>query len=281
VDALDVMKVCLRRWYVMMAVILVAAGAGAGLVRDQAPVYMASGNYALVYTHGEEVLPNQVDPRNANPLSGDNAALLAEALADELRSPTQQRAMASAGTQGYAPGDPPNGSTFTAERPEWSKAYIVQAWGSDPDAVRDVVSSVLDSTPQLAEQIQDRAGAPRSSQWTTFTTSPVQVTALPPASKMKLLIAIGGIGLLAGAALSILFDRLASRRRARSGEEQPTDAADLDDVASEPQDGKHVPSVSPGAVNRQGRPLHEVHPEDEDSRARQDAQRSRELRRVR
>ncbi|MDF1603451.1 hypothetical protein [Nocardioides sp. YIM 152315] len=278
-DALDVMKVCLRRWYVMMAVILIAAGAGAGLVRDQAPVFRASGNYALVYTHGEDVLPNQADPRSANPLGGDNAALLAEALADELRSPTQQRARASAGTQGYAPGDPADGSSFVAARPEWSKAYVVQAWGPSPDAVRDVVSDVLESTPMIAQQIQDRAGAPRSSQWTTFTTAPVQVSALPPSSKMKLLIAIAGIGLLAGAALSILFDRLMSRRRARLAARQQAD--DVDDAVATPDAGSHVPSVGPGAVNRQGRPLHEVHPDEDEQDARQDARRSRELRRVR
>ncbi|MFC7494579.1 MULTISPECIES: hypothetical protein [unclassified Nocardioides] len=283
-DALDVMKVCLRRWYVMLAVILIAAGAGIGLVRDQQPVYTAYGNYALVYTQAQDLSPNEPDPRSANPLGGENGALLAEALEDELMSMEQQRSRASFGTRGYGPGTPATGATFSASMPQYSKSYVVQAWGPDPRAVRDIVSSVLDDTAGIAQEIQDRAGAPRESQYTTFTTSPVQVTQLPPSSKIKLLAAIAGIGLIAGAALSLLVDRLATRRRARAAQKRTDDDDDeIEGLAAGGRgSGKRAaPRMAPGTSNGTSRTLHEVEVEPEATGQEQDASRSRGLLRVR
>ena len=49
VDALDVLKVCLRRWYVVLPVVLLSLAAGIGLALQQKPTYTAFGSYALVY----------------------------------------------------------------------------------------------------------------------------------------------------------------------------------------------------------------------------------------
>ena len=220
-DALDVMKVCLRRWYVMLPVVLLAVGAALGLALNQKPVYTAFGSYALVYTHGEDIKPNQVDPRSDNPLSNENATLLAEALAADYMSKPMQKSLGGSGTSGVAPGDAADGSAYSVTLPEGAQSYRVQSWGPDPSAVREVVDSVLTSAPTTAQQIQDRAGAPRESQYTTFTTSPVQVGKLPGSSKVKLISAVGALGVLAGAAMSVIADRLLYRRRRRQADREP------------------------------------------------------------
>jgi len=214
VDALDVMKVCLRRWDVMLPVLAITVAAGWGLLQARAPTYLASGSFALVYDHGEDLQVNQTDPRNANPLSGDDASLLGEALVSRFMSAEFQRSV-PAGTSGVAPGQPHNGSRFTVGQPESSKSFLVQAWGPDQGRVEQVVAQVLDAGPDEARTIQERAGAPTESQFSTFTIGSAQVEELPQTSFVKLLVAIIGVGLLAGSALSVLVDGLLRRRRRR------------------------------------------------------------------
>lgn len=231
-DALDVLKVCLRRWYVMLPVLVLALGAGVGLAQNQEQQYTASGSFALVYTHGEDIKPNEVDPRGANPLAGENARLLGEALVSAYMSKPRQEDLGKSGTSGVAPGDPDNGTSFSVSLPENSQSYRVEAWGPDPEAVKDVVNAVIASAPDLADQIQERAGATLASRYTTFTTAPTQVSDLPPPSKVKLVVTLVGVGVLAGAALSIIADRMLYRRRRQRADRAPATGPAADPAAT-------------------------------------------------
>ena len=68
-DALDVVVVCLRRWWVVLPVLILAAVVGINMTHQQKPVYLATGGYALVYTHWDSTQPGSTvqDPRNAQP----------------------------------------------------------------------------------------------------------------------------------------------------------------------------------------------------------------------
>ncbi|QIM21699.1 hypothetical protein G7075_12140 [Phycicoccus sp. HDW14] len=212
-DALDVVGVSLRRWYVMVPVLLIAAVVGYGLAERQKPVYTAYAAYGLVYTHGNQVSPGARDPRSDNPLFGGDATLLSEALQSDLLSSAAQQSLGKADTSGVAPGETDTGTRYTVFQPQNTQSYLIQAWGESSDDVRTVVDDVLKQTGPRVEAIQDRAGAPAVSQYTTFTTAATQVNELPPQSKLKLIVALGGIGLLTGAALSILVERVLTRRR--------------------------------------------------------------------
>lgn len=215
-DALDVVMVCVRRWWVMIPVLLLTAAAGAGLVREQQPVYHASGSYALVFTHGKAISPTKPDPRNANPLGANNGALVGEALIADFMSPSTQLELGGVGNSGSAPDQPESRTRFSILLPQQgTSVYLVQTWGPSEEGARAVVDAVLAAAPSKATSIQDRANAPEMSQYTTFVTSPTQVELLPPPSTMKLLVAVAAVGLMAGAALSLVVDRVLQRRRRR------------------------------------------------------------------
>jgi hypothetical protein len=207
VDAFDVLKVCLRRWYVVVPVIVVALGAGFGLAWQQKPTYTAFAGYALVY-HNPISSSSTRDPRDDNPLAVDGAVLLGEALTADFMSGPTQAALGGVGNSGVAPGQADNHTSYSVSLPQNSQSYLVQTWGKDPNSLRTVVESVLNTAPIRAAEIQNRAGAPKRSQYTTFVTSMTQVVDLPPTSKVKLLVAVLGVGILAGSALSLLVDRM-------------------------------------------------------------------------
>ncbi|HMM93450.1 hypothetical protein [Phycicoccus sp.] len=241
----------------MLPVLLIAAAIGYGLAERQKPEYTAFAAYGIVYTHGGQVNPGARDPRSDNPLFGGDATLLSEALQSDLLANASQQTLGLPGTSGVAPGQTDDGTRYTVFQPQNTQSYLIQTWGGSAADVRTVVDRVLAQTNPRIEAIQDRAGAPPVSQYSTFTTAATQVNELPPQSKLKLIVALGGIGLLTGAALSIIVDRVMTRRarRAAGGDERGDGPSD-DGPAGESRhaegighgDGEHAAPVATSAV---------------------------------
>jgi hypothetical protein len=215
VDALDVLKVCLRRWYVVIPIVFLSLAAALGLAHQQKPTYTAFGSYALVY-HSPANLKEGVDPTEPNPLATNGAVVLGEAMVADFMSGVSQATLGGVGNRGTASRDPEGGTSYSVGQPDGSQSYVVQTWGHDPESLRSVVDSVLAAAPGRAALIQDRAGAPKDSQYTTFVTGSTQLTKLPPTSPLKLVIALLGVGILVGSALSLLVDRLVQSRKGRA-----------------------------------------------------------------
>jgi hypothetical protein len=220
VDALDVLKVCLRRWYVVLPVVLLSLAAGLGLASQQKPTYTAVGSYALVY-HSPAHVKEGEDPTEPNPLATNGAVVLGEALVADFMSGASQTTFGGVGNSGTAPREPRDGTSYTVDLPDGSQSYVVQTWGKDPESLRRVVDSVLAAAPGRTAQIQDRAGAPKKSQYTTFVTGSTQLTRLPSTSTTKLIVAMLGVGILAGSALSLIVDRLSRSRKERAARRVP------------------------------------------------------------
>jgi hypothetical protein len=220
VDALDVLKICLRRWYVVLPVVLLSLAAGVGLASQQKPTYTAFGSYALVY-HSPKHVKEGEDPTEPNPLATDGAVVLGEALVADFMSGASQTTLGGVGNSGTAPREAKDGTSYTVDLPDGSQSYVVQTWGPDPESLRRVVDSVLAAAPQRAAQIQERAGAPTKSQYTTFVTGSTQLTKLPLTSTPKLIVAMLGVGILAGSALSLVVDRLLRSRKDRAARRVP------------------------------------------------------------
>jgi hypothetical protein len=211
VDSLDVIKVCLRRWYVFLPLVLLAAGAGVGLTKQVKPTYTATGSYAFLYPHPEAITPS-ADPRNQNPLVTQGyTALLGEAVQANLSSATLQETLGGK-NRGWAPDQPATNDHYTVTLPPQSASYVVQTWADTPEEAADVVQAVLNAAKPSAEEAQKRAGAPEASRYTAFLTAATQTTELPPQSPVKLLMTMIAIGAVAGAALSLLVDRLFPKR---------------------------------------------------------------------
>lgn len=226
-DALDLVKVCTRRWYVMLPILVLALAAGMGLAKREKPVYEAYANYALIYPQSKPLSPNAPDPRNANPLAANDATLLGEAMMNELMTPKQQEALGGVGNSGVAPGTPATGvagitastgatgSAFTVSLPSYTQNYNVATWGPSEAGARDVIARVLGSLPSEAKQLQDQAGAPQNSRYIPFVTTTTQVTEMPPKSPMKMMIAVVAVGGMAGGALCVALERFLAGRGPR------------------------------------------------------------------
>ena len=210
-DSLDVIKVCLRRWYIFFPLILLAAGAGVGLGKQVKPTYTATGSYSFIYPNPDAITATS-DPRNRNPLvTQSNTSLLGEAVQANLTSELVEDAIGG-NNRGYAPDETPTAGHYTVTLPPQSASYVVQTWADTQQEAADVVRAVLLAAPKAATDVQTNAGAPLASHFKPFLTAPTQTAELPPQSPAKLLLTVLAIGAVAGAALSLLADRLFPKR---------------------------------------------------------------------
>ncbi|HEX3002696.1 MAG TPA: hypothetical protein VHO27_00675 [Angustibacter sp.] len=238
-DALDVVRVCVRRWYVSLPLVAIAVLAGFKVTEGGKPTYGATGSFALIYTHTAELKPNQQDPRMANPLvAGGGVELLKESLIADLTSTETQTALQQQGASGAPPSSVTVGqnvrlgSAFSVDAPRASQSIVVSAYGPDAAAVRAAVLGALKAAPTRLAAIQDRFNVPAKGQYTSFVTAAPQLVSFPPPSRAKALIAIGGVGVIAGAALSLIVDRLLTRRRQRRAVRELEEAVDDPDRRS-------------------------------------------------
>lgn len=226
-DAVDILKICFRRWYVMLPILIGAAGVSYQLIETQETTYTAAASYGLV----QPGLSSATGELERNPLGSDGSDLVGAALEAQLNSRVTQQQLGGESTRGWGPGESDNGSSYSVKIPLYETTYEVRAYGPDEQEVQDVVNRVIEAAPDIADELQTRAGAPVAVRYEPFVLAPTQVDMLPATSALKLVIAVMGVGTLVGAAWSIVADRLLRRRRvgedtALGGDPRPSDAAD-------------------------------------------------------
>jgi hypothetical protein len=248
VDAVDILKICFRRWYVMLPILIGAAGVSYQLVQTQETTYTAAASYGLV----QPGLTSATGELERNPLGSDGSDLVGEALEAQLNSRVTQQQLGSESTRGWGPGESDNGSSYSVKIPLYETTYEVRAYGPDEQEVQDVVNRVIEAAPEIADELQTRAGAPTAVRYEPFVLAPTQVDMLPATSTLKLVIAVMGVGTLVGAAWSIVADRLLRRRRV--GEDTaphdgpaPSDASD--DSALPPDSSATARAALPTATS--------------------------------
>ena len=219
-DALDILKVCLRRWYIMLPILFGAAGVSLQLVQAEQTTFTAYASYGLIQS---ERSPSDVNGATAdpNPLGANDGALIGAALEAQLNSREAQTKLGTDKTRGWGPGEVENGSSYVVRIPPYESSYEVRAWGEDETAVRDVVNRVLGAAPGMADELQDRAGAPSSGRYEPFIFAATQADQQPSASGIKLVVAVMGIGVLMGAVWSIVADRILRQLESRSAASRP------------------------------------------------------------
>jgi hypothetical protein len=255
-DALDILKVCLRRWYIMLPILLGAAGVSFQLVQAEQTTFTAYASYGLIQSDRspEDVNGDEADP---NPLGANDGALIGAALEAQLNSRETQDKLGTDETRGWGAGEVENGLSYVVRIPQFESSYEVRAWGEDERAVRDVVNRVLEAAPGIADELQDRAGAPPSGRYQPFIFAATQANQLPSASGIKLVIAVMGIGVLMGAAWSIVADRILRQvesRRAASrlalASTGPRPSKDRDEPEEPPTQPVKAPAAPTGSPPR-------------------------------
>ena len=236
-DAVDILKICLRRWYVMLPILLGAAGVSHQLLQAQETTYTAAASYGLVQPR----LPGGTATGERNPLGTDDDALVGAALEAQLNSRETQQELGDGTTRGWGPGEVDNGSAYAVGIPQFETTYEVRAWGTDQREVRDVVNRVIEAASGIVDELQTRAGAPEAVRYEPFVLAPTQVDVLPPTAGVKLVIAVMGVGVLVGAAWSIVADRLLRRRTTRSRHDPPSSGAAGPPGPDDPPEGRTRP----------------------------------------
>lgn len=197
----------------MLPILLGAAGVGYQLLQAQQTTYTAATSYGLVQPGVEGVAPR-------NPLGEEGSALVGAALEAQLNSRQMQETLGGEATRGWGPGEVDDGSFYSVEIPQFETTYEVRAWSNDEKAVLDVVNRVIEAAPRIADGLQSRVGVPAEARYEPFVLAPTQSSALPSTSGKKLVVAVMGVGVLVGAAWSIVVDR-ALRRRSPTRRQAP------------------------------------------------------------
>lgn len=227
-DAVDILKICFRRWYVMLPILLGAAGVSYQLVQSQETTFTAAASYGLVQP---QPAPGAQPERN--PLGADGSVLVGAALEAQLNSRETQQKLGGGVTRGWGPGEVENGSYYSVKIPQFESTYEVRAFGEDEQTVRDAVNRVIEAAPEIAVEIQTRVGVPPSVRYEPFVLAPTQTDTLASTSGMKLVVAVMGVGVLVGAAWSIVADR-ALRRRVPAERPAPRPVAPAERAARRP-----------------------------------------------
>lgn len=238
----------------MLPILLGAAGVSYQLMQLQETTYTAATSYGLVQPQlasGTSVTGQQ------NPFGPEGSALVGAALEAQLNSRQTQQELGSPATRGWGPGEAENDSAYAVKIPQFETTYEVRAWGGDKEAVRAVVDRVIEAAPRIANDLQTRAGAPPGVRYEPFVLAPTQVDVLPPTSGVKLVIAVMGVGMLVGAAWSIVADRLLRRPKAMARQAAASiGAAAPPEPPGSPQAAKGAKSARTSKTGRPARAQH-------------------------
>lgn len=261
-DAVDILKVCFRRWYVMLPILLAAAGISYQLLESQETTYTAATSYGLVQPR----LPGGTGTiEERNPLGTDDSDLVAAALEAQLNSREAQAELGSDATRGWGPGEVENGSSYSVKIPMFETMHEVRAWGTDEEEVRAVVDRVIEAAPGIVDEIQARAGAPETVRYEPFVLASTQVDVLSSTSGIKLVIAVMGLGVLVGAAWSIVADRLLRNWLPRRPMASRTVTASADGSAEADRPAEVRTPGRAGKIHRPGKANRPVTPTPGDS----------------
>ncbi|MGH3487555.1 MAG: hypothetical protein ACRDP8_06515 [Actinopolymorphaceae bacterium] len=236
-DMWGALRVLARRWLVVVPLLVLTALGAASLYVTTGPEYTVTGS---VLVRGPNAGQDEQAGRRNPYLDYGNLAVAARVVTDVALTPTTYKSL-TRDTQ----------TTFELGLDTSTSAPLINlaVVGPSPVAVRESAEAIVDFMNATLRQRQLDAGAPKVTLITTeIVTPPVDVVELN-ASRIRLVIAMGGVGVLISVGVAFLVEAIA-RVRVRSRQPVPpvSDEASMETfpvVSSEPpQDGAAVPRQS-------------------------------------
>ncbi|MGW2522454.1 hypothetical protein ACWC09_36775 [Streptomyces sp. NPDC001617] len=202
----NVADALLRRWYVLVAALLLTAAGAYSVVRPT-PQYVGSAVIVLKPPVTQNQ-PNQLT--NLQP----PLAMVSYSVVQQLESPAGARELKAAGVSGTYRLVPRNSGTSATPR-YLIPSLQVQSQASAPDAAETAVRRVIDVYTQHVEQMQTAQRVPSTGRITA------SVLVAPSAAevqgnKSRGLAGVALLGLAAGVVGALWLDRYALSRRADS-----------------------------------------------------------------
>jgi capsular polysaccharide biosynthesis protein len=252
VDLLDVGRICARRWYIFVPIMLLAVLASILTFFFTKPVYSSNAaiSIALPSTHFEAADPGVGVPRNGL-IDAGGALLVSNLIAASLNEDSvHAQVVAAGGKDNYTAKMFP-----TAAGVQQIPVVMIEAVEPDPASASKTVELVAEQARLVTKRLQQAAGVPVDQMVTTLVVSPPSRPVAGSSGRLKATLAILLIG-VAAAVLAAVITHLFSMRRKSDDDPQPPavdrgrHAADDTATVHGPMNGQHAhtnrqPSIPP------------------------------------
>jgi hypothetical protein len=233
VDLFDVARACIRRWYVVLPLLLIVAWYSHNMYQSVKPVYYSNATIGMVAPNTKMwSAPQGVEMPQNGLLEMGGPSLMANMAAVGLKDPTVvTKVVAAGGTANYT------SSMFwvPATSPQLPMVTIA-ATEPDPAVALKTVELVLEQANSTLHTLQQQAGVPDSQMVKSFVVSPPSepASAMPSRTKSTIAVFAAGVGItiLVGLLVDVLLMRWKRRRqKRRQTRVQAADGADTADGA--------------------------------------------------
>ncbi|MFF9197545.1 Wzz/FepE/Etk N-terminal domain-containing protein [Streptomyces sp. NPDC014779] len=198
-------RVLLRRWYVLLLAALVTGAACYPSLRPP-PRYQSSA-VLVVKPPRTDNQPNQLT--NLQP----SLAMVSYAVVQRLQSPAGRAELKSAGAHGSYRLTPRNSGTSAT--PYYSIPTLqIESEQSAPEEADRVVQRVIDVYARHLEQLQAEQKVPAAARLTVDLVNRPGTVALPP-NRTRAFAGVGALGVLTGVVCALWTEQYAGGRRAR------------------------------------------------------------------
>lgn len=240
-DLFDVIKSCLRRWYLLLPLLLIVAWYSHTTYSAVKPVYYAQTVIGLA-PPSERIDDTPIGvplPRNGL-LDIGGAQLIANMTALGLMEPTAvERVTAGGGVPDYTAKMFP----VPAASPPLPLIMIEITTAKPSDAAK-----TLDLAIQQAEQtvrtLQQQAGVPDSQMVSAFVVAPPSTPGAVMPSRTRATISIFAAGTALAVVLTVLIDVMITRGRSRIGRKQTQPAVTSEPVSERPTNNSVEPKLT-------------------------------------
>ena len=204
-DTVDILKICLRRWYVMLPILLGAMGVSYQMVQAQETTFTAATSYGLVQPGTSRWLASEPrqPPRRRRQRPGRRRP-------EARTTPARRGAAWQRRHARLGPGGVDNDSSYSVQIPE-ADDVRGSCLGRGREGRPRRREPCGRGRPGIARQLQSQVDVPAEMRYEPFILAPTQSEALPSTSGKKLVVAVMGVGVLMGAAWSIMADRALRR----------------------------------------------------------------------
>lgn len=217
IDLLTVLRVLVRRFYIVIPVLVIGGATATSIAQDAEPVYTSSASVILL-----PQTPVVEEPQApANPYMDFNSSLVmtAQVLAEVHETDATGR---SAATE------------LTVEAADRLPTLTITATGPSRDAVTGSVTAVMERLGTTLDGLQERAGVPATQR---IRSSVLAEPAVPEASTShvtRAVVMIAALALFAAVSLALVVESLAGSWRARMGEAPVSTGAGKDTPTRRP-----------------------------------------------
>jgi hypothetical protein len=252
VDLFDVVRACIRRWYVFLPLLLIAALYSLSVYNSVKPVYYSSATIGIAPPNEQLAFgePGVPIPRNGlMDLGGGN--LIPNLLVLALRDPDiRDEVVKAGGTTNYSSRMFPVSGT-SPELP----LVMIDATDPDPTVASKTVQLVAAQADPVLRTLQQQAGVPDAQMVKPLVVLPSSppVAAMPARTRSTITILAAGLGI--AILMAVVVDVLLMRRKARGQKRRQTPVetaggADTADAAESVEDTRNRHATAEVAVDR-------------------------------